>query len=261
MNANWLSSLEHSVDKLTIEKSKIVNISNNVFISNTFTFLHEMTISSNTNSFSVESGGLNGLDSIESLSIIDSRGLNLFSTYPSILAPISKSVHFVTITNSETFDSALIFQKEAFKALKILKLTGNDFKEFQISKTTFAGCHEVLEELYLKSSRIKSLTEDAFSGFKNLKLLDLQENELTTLSSETFGNLAFGEQLKILIAENPWDCSAELCSSIQLIADENVVFCKITQTFGTDYKIDLKEYCRQNFTQGKNTIFRKYKTV
>jgi len=184
----WLSQLEYSIHNLTIAHSNIKSIKNGTFRSPIFENLRELIIDHNNETdLVIDADGLTGLNSIEILKIERSAGLSLSTEY-SILEPIKDTLKELSVSYlTEPFDPRLLFENTELKNLETLHLTGNNFDYIEFTSTTFEGVHEYLEEIIIVNSKVTNTTADAFSGFKDLKTINLAGNDIESLDGQFFG--------------------------------------------------------------------------
>jgi len=213
----------------------------NVFNSKVFENLESFIMTRNNDSFFIASNAFDGLNAIEYFEIDKSPRIYWLSA-ANVLAPIRTTLKEIRITNiKQDFNPGGIFDQTHFEKLKILHLSGNDFK--LLNKSHFAGTHEILEELYLRNSKISTLNSNTFSGFKKLKLIDLGDNNITSLEPSHFGNLLHDEDFKIQIYGNPWNCTCEIVFLLDFIADEENVTCNTPEELSGEVIFELEEIC------------------
>ena len=208
---------------------------------NIFKNLKSFNMTRNVFSFFIESNSFDGLSEIEYFGIDESPKIHWLRD-ANVLAPIRNTVKEIRLTNIKVeFNPGSIFDQTHFEKLKILHLNGNVFT--RLNESYFAGTHETLEELYLRNSKISTLNSNTFAGFKNLKLIDLSDNNITSLEPSHFGDLLNNEDFKIQISENPWDCTCKIEFLLDFIADEVNVTCKTPQELSGKVIFELEEIC------------------
>lgn len=175
---------------MVFEEAEIESIQNNAFKLKVFEKLRELKISQITQYFCyINEYGLSGLTSIEVIVIENLMGLTTF-TYYSIFTVIQNTIREITVNGIKTaIDVSKMFNKPNFTNLKVLRLTGNNFID-ELTKSTFRGAHETLEEIYLSHTTNMTAAPDAFSMFQNLKIADFAGCNLNLLDGNFFGDLA-----------------------------------------------------------------------
>ncbi|CAG9807493.1 unnamed protein product [Chironomus riparius] len=234
-------TIKDFIQKLSIDKSPIEVINENAFNSKVFGTLESLVMTRNFNSCFITSTSFAGLDSIEFIEIDQSPVISWIST-AYVFAPVRKTLKELRLTNiKEYFNAGELFEKTQFEKLKILRLDGNDFT--WLNESYFAGTHETLEEMHLRGSKISKLNANTFSGFKNLKLIDLRDNKLTTMESSVFGDGVIDDNFKVLISGNEWNCTCDIEFLLDFIADEVNVTCKSPDELAEKNIFDLEEIC------------------
>ncbi|XP_012381459.3 leucine-rich repeat-containing protein 66 [Dasypus novemcinctus] len=120
--------------------------------------------------------------------------------------------HRSSVRNGLPFLKVLILQRNklsdtpkglwTLKSLQSLDLSFNGIS--QVGLTDFHNCLQ-LENLYLKSNKIFRIHPEAFKDLKNLQVVDLSNNALTTILPMMVIALEL-PQLEVDLADNEWQC-------------------------------------------------------
>ncbi len=86
-------------------------------------------------------------------------------------------------------------------------MSGNDIAV--IKQDTFRGLSQC-EKLVLNKNKIHTIESGALKEMKSLNQLELEGNNLTTLSWTTFG-LEHPSKLELSLSSNPLTCDSSLC--------------------------------------------------
>ena len=138
-----------------------------------------MTLSSGT--YSIESGGLSGLERLYSLHIYSTR-----------LTALSQGMFL------------------GLNKLKYLTINSNPIS---LLETNFTEGLIQLKELDLHNNKISTINPGAFQLSPNIKYLYLKNNELTTITNGTFYGLfepGLYSRLGLDLSSNPWICDCNL---------------------------------------------------
>ncbi|XP_062611411.1 leucine-rich repeat-containing protein 4C-like [Saccostrea cucullata] len=112
------------------------------------------------------------------------------------------------------------FPKDAFKGLSNLKILHLRFNKIYSFSLGLFNPLNSLEELDLRNNNIHWIAEGSFHNLTNLKTLQLSENALTSLTEEVVSEI--NNNTIIGLHGNPWDCSCELESFLEILTQQKV---------------------------------------
>jgi Leucine rich repeat len=242
--SHWLSFLSYKIKELRIFDSNIQSLNSNSFNSTAFDELKLLYLDGGalreTENLIPQDDAFVGLNSLEVLKIEDFPGISL-NSFNSNFQPLASTLLRVTIANIKSaFDPSVFFESVIFTKIENLDLKGNQFATINVSTSTFTGVYETLKTLCLRNSEISTLDPTILPHFENLKLLDLQDNKLTYLAPDMFVNVP-SQNIRILIANNLWDCECNLVHLLAVVQEDDVVLCE-TPTKGENI-LDLESRC------------------
>ncbi|KAK7101415.1 toll-like receptor 13 [Littorina saxatilis] len=109
--------------------------------------------------------------------------------------------------NFENVDDARFLELLGHLSLEELNLSKNKLSSFSLSTlSNFSN----LSRLELMGTDLSSIPDGAFDSLKNLSWLNLTQNEITTITKQTF-SVETRERLNVLYLDrNPFTCSCEL---------------------------------------------------
>ncbi|XP_075259822.1 uncharacterized protein LOC142351591 [Convolutriloba macropyga] len=84
-----------------------------------------------------------------------------------------------------------------------------------VNEDTFRATQQI-EEILMNNSGLKEIGKESFSGFPNLRLVNLSGNEMELLSFEAFWKLE-SESVTVDLSGNPWHCDCKLKTELDRI--------------------------------------------
>ncbi|XP_053964134.1 uncharacterized protein LOC128867066 [Anastrepha ludens] len=202
---DWID-FQRPVSELVISNSSITLIKSGAFNTPLFTYTNLLSLS-DLQLKRVGSGALLGLLSLRYL-IIDTPIKELNRAF---FQPVQSTLlHLRMNCGLHVLPGQPIFGGSTLAKLEYADLSNNVFTG-PLTRQMFRATPN-LRYLHLSNSQISAINSDAFEDLKDvLKVLDLSENLLTTISINTIGPLLVGPgRTLVSLAFNRWNCVCQL---------------------------------------------------
>ncbi|KAK2166646.1 hypothetical protein LSH36_37g12040 [Paralvinella palmiformis] len=164
----------------------------------------------NCNLFEVEDGAVDGLPNLMFLTLSNNR----LRRHPLLGCTRSSLTSLTTFDVSHNEISEIRRGSCRLPSLRNLNFSNNNIRALNAS--FFGTSTTSLGALYLRNNGLTFVDVDAFKGCRNLTVLDISHNRLTSLDNRT---IQWGQIKSVIVGENPWHCD---CGNMWLI-EENAV--------------------------------------
>lgn len=202
------------------------------FESIAYSFLQTLTIQSTT----INTLSLRTFASFQSLKELNMLNMSIRMN-TRLLDPVAATLQSLTITESSaTANTALNLAAFTSSQLRKLVTVRVRYKIPTLTNDTFSGS-ENLVILHLASCQIERIEPNTFDNLIHLRLLDLDDNRLTTIPNDLFADLLPSYTLYIQLRNNPWSCDCDACY-LQTSLDEYFYSFRIENNW-----CDNQDYC------------------
>lgn len=198
------------------------SIEADAFDATPFKSLKTLTFENVTN-FSLESGRFVGIDELSELTFINAPLASVDERFMSRTATHLLTFEMISTARGNVRVNDLLGGTQ-LPLLRIFHLECAVFQGVALSETNLAAL-VVVHTLKLIDCEIAAIVAAAFDRIsKTLKILNLQRNRLRTLDKNIFDALLLHGVAEINLANNPWDCDANVAGLAEKLCEHQLPF-------------------------------------